>query len=101
MLGKLREEIALAEKEGKEVQKNCFEKVLERALDAAKKAGTDEVSDRMVIEAAKEENKCQQRVYESLKAHVDYDLYMGAKERIAAINAFLEKYSKKNKEACS
>ena len=75
MLKKLQEEIKAAMIEKDHVKRDVLKMVLNKAREIAKETKTDDVSDDMVVDAAKKELKQIQQTIDSLKGKEDCSLY--------------------------
>lgn len=75
MVNKLMSEMREAMKNKDAVKRDCLKMVLNKAREIAKDQKTEDVTDDMVVTAAKKEVKQLQQTLDSLKGHEDSELY--------------------------
>ena len=89
MIKKLQSEITAAMKEKDTVKRDCLKMVLDKARAIAKDEKTEDVSDDMVIAAAKKEKKQLQQTMDSLKGHEDSALYAESKTKMEIVDSYI------------
>lgn len=89
MIKKLQEEIKQAMIAKDTVKRDVLKMVLNKAREIAKEAKTEEISDAMVVDAAKKELKQLNQTIDSLKGREDSELY---KESIRKAEIIFEGY---------